>query len=189
MGIKYDPRIHHRRSIRLPGYDYSQEGAYFLTICAQGRECLFGDIQEDLVTLSDYGNIVDQGWHQLPIRFNTVELDESVIMPNHFHGIVVIHGGAEAASEPVTNGEAAGGGIPSRRGKPNLGQIVAYFKYQTTKRVNEQRDTPGQKVWQRNYYEHIIRSELSLDHLRHYIRHNPQRWAVDQLHPQVPSKW
>jgi REP element-mobilizing transposase RayT len=176
MGTKYDPTIHHRRSIRLRGYDYSQEGAYFLTICVQNRECLFGEIQDDLVNLNGYGNIVDQGWHQLPIRFNHVEIDESVIMPNHFHGIVVIHANT-------------GGGTPSQQDRPVLGEIVAYFKYQTTKRVNQLRNTPGQKVWQRNYYEHIIRSEASLDRLRHYIRHNPQQWAVDQLHPQVPSKW
>lgn len=192
MGIKYDPRIHHRRSIRLPGYDYSQEGAYFLTLCAQGRECLFGDIQDDRVQLSAYGSIVMQSWQQLPLRFNTIDLDEVVIMPNHFHGIVIIHGGAEAtsvANGAVTNSEDVGGGISSQREKPKLGQIVAYFKYQTTKWVNEKRGTPGQKVWQRNYYEHIIRNESSLDHLRHYIHHNPQQWAVDQLHPQVPSKW
>ena len=212
MGMKYNPRIHHRRSIRLPGYDYSQEGAYFVTTCVQDRECLFGAIQDDQMNLNDCGKIVDQWWHHLPIRFDTVELDAAIIMPNHFHGIIIIHPDPDAISASsltsyagrgavfapnhtsmtggsVAGGSMAGGETPPLRGRPGLGQIVAYFKYQTTKMINQWRNAPGQKVWQRNYYEHIIRNDSSFEQLRHYICHNPQQWITDQLHPQVASKW
>jgi hypothetical protein len=90
MGTKYNPNIHHRRSIRLPGYDYSQIGAYFVTICVLNRECLLGIIKEGRLILSPYGEIVDHWWQNIPTHFDNAEIDASVIMPNHFHGIIVI---------------------------------------------------------------------------------------------------
>ncbi|MGF1497256.1 MAG: transposase [Elainellaceae cyanobacterium] len=182
--MKYDPAIHHRRSIRLQDYDYSQAGAYFVTICTQGRECLLGEVIDTSISLSQYGVIVEQVWHQIPHHFPSVTLDAAVIMPNHFHGIIVI---AEE-SFPVQQ-ESQDLAPKQNFKKPTLGQIVAYFKYQSTKLINAVRDLAGVKFWQRNYYEHIIRSEASLARLRTYIEQNPQKWQHDQLHPQNPSKW
>lgn len=90
MTAVFDPDKHHRRSIRLPGYDYSRAGAYFVTICAQDRACLFGDIADGVMRLNDAGRVVERCWHEIPIHFPHVELDEFVIMPNHVHGIIVI---------------------------------------------------------------------------------------------------
>jgi len=182
--MKYDPAIHHRRSIRLKDYDYSQAGAYFVTICIQGRECLLSEVVDTSIALSQYGAIVEQVWHHIPQRFSSVTLDAAVIMPNHFHGIIVI---AEDSC-PVQQ-ESHDAASKQNSKKPTLGQIVAYFKYQSTKLINAVRDSTGVKFWQRNYYEHIIRSEASLDKLRTYIEQNPEKWQVDQLHPQNPSKW
>jgi REP element-mobilizing transposase RayT len=182
--MKYDPAIHHRRSIRLKNYDYSQAGAYFVTICIQGRECLLGEVVDTSISLSQHGTIVEQVWHQIPQHFSSVTLDAAVIMPNHFHGIIVI------AEESLPIQQNSHGLVPKQNSKkPTLGQIVAYFKYQSTKLINLTRNTPGAKFWQRNYYEHIIRSEASLIRLRTYIEQNPEKWQVDQLHPQNPSKW
>jgi len=173
--MKYDPVVHHRRSIRLQDYDYSQGGAYFVTICTQGRECLLGKVVDTSICLSQYGVIVEQVWQQIPHHFPSVTLDAAVIMPNHFHGIVVI------TEERLP--------IQQNSKKPTVGQIVAYFKYQSTKLINAARGLTEVKFWQRNYYEHIIRSEASLAQLRTYIEQNPQKWQHDQLHPQNPSKW
>jgi putative transposase len=182
--MKYDPAIHHRRSIRLQDYDYSQAGAYFVTICTQGRECLLGEVVDALLSRSQYGEIVEQVWHQIPHHFSSVTLDAAVIMPNHFHGIIVI------AEESFLVQQKSHNLAPNQNSKkPTLGQIVAYFKYQSTKLINVARDLTGVKFWQRNYYEHIIRSEASLAQLRTYIEQNPQKWQHDQLHPQNPSKW
>ncbi|MGP1386464.1 MAG: transposase [Thainema sp.] len=182
--MKYDPAIHHRRSIRLKDYDYSQAGVYFVTICTQGRECLLGEVVNGALSLSQYGVIVEQVWHQIPLHFQFVTLDAAVIMPNHFHGIIVI-------SEESFLIKQESKDLVSKQNskKPTLGQIVAYFKYQSTKLINAARDLTGVKFWQRNYYEHIIRSEGSLAQLRTYIEQNPQKWKHDQLHPQNPSKW
>lgn len=176
--MKYNPAIHHRRSIRLQNYDYSQSGAYFITICTQNRECLLGNVIDASMNLSQYGVIVEQTWHQISDHFLFVELDAAMIMPNHFHGIIVIFDRMSIAHQNIPNIK-----------KPTLGQIVAYFKYQSTKLINTVRGMTGVKFWQRNYYEHIIRSEASLARLRAYIEQNPQKWQIDQLHPKNPSRW
>jgi REP element-mobilizing transposase RayT len=167
--MRFDPQRHHRRSIRLQGYDYRQAGAYFLTICPQDRGCWLGAIDQGTVTWTDAGQIVDQCWEQLPGHYPHVELDTWIVMPNHLHGILVVTA-PQASVQPV----------------PTLGQMVAFFKYQSTKRINTARGTPGIRVWQRNYYEHIIRNEASLERLRDYIVTNPLRWEQDQLHPDQP---
>ncbi|MGJ3253671.1 MAG: transposase [Elainellaceae cyanobacterium] len=182
--MKYDPVIHHRQSIRLKNYDYSQAGAYFVTICTQERECLLGEVVNASISLSQYGTIVQQVWQQIPHHFSSATLDAAVIMPNHFHGIIII----ADDSLPIKQNSSD---VPLKRNskKPTLGQIVAYFKYQSTKLINSMRDMTGVKLWQRNYYEHIIRSEASLSRLRIYIEQNPQKWQHDQLHPQNSSKY
>ena len=168
--MAYHPALHHRRSIRLKNYDYSRAGAYFITICVQGRECSLGEVQNGQMVPSAIGTLVQNRWNTLPDRFPSLDLDEFALMPNHIHGILCL-----------TDLE-----IEQR---PKLPEIVAYWKYTTTKEINQYRGLTTGKFWQRNYYEHIIRNEDSLRHLRQYILENPLKWDVDQLHPQNPSHW
>ena len=178
--MKFNPDIHHRRSIRLHGYDYADSGAYFVTVCVQGRECLFGEVME----LNGAGRMVEDWWAKLPERFPSVVLDQFVVMPNHFHGIVVIAGSVGAGSpRPISPDiQDQGGETPPLR-KPTLGQIVGYFKYQTTKQFNAMRDDPGVPLWQRNYYERVIRHDDELGRARRYIAENPLKWGEDRENP------
>lgn len=174
-------------------YDYAQDGAYFLTLCVQGRECLFGEIGGDEVRLNEFGAIALRVWEELPRRFACVELDAFVIMPNHMHGIVILRepvgaGFPRPELAGASRSEALGMQDKPRR-RPAIGNIVAYYKYQSTKMMNETRGTPGTRIWQRNYYEHVVRSDEPLCKLRDYIASNPLRWRADQLHPENPSKW
>ncbi|BBO90310.1 transposase [Desulfosarcina ovata] len=176
--MNYDPTIHKRRSIRLKGYDYSSPGAYFITLCTHGQVCLFGDITDGHMKLNDAGRIVTDEWIQTAVIRNEIELDEWVVMPNHFHGIVFLRprrGTARRA--PTTTREQFGKPVAG-----SLPTIVRAFKSAVTRRINEMRRTPGAKVWQRNYWEHIIRSEPELSGLREYIRNNPVQWTLDQLY-------
>lgn len=170
----YDPARHHRRSIRLRGYDYRQPGSYFVTICVQHRECLLGDVLRATVQLSQFGVLVERQLENFAEGNQGVAIASHVIMPNHIHFILDIL--------PFTEQN-------SFQKQPTVGQLVRDFKYETTKQINAQCNTPGIKVWQRNYYEHIIRNEASRQKLKNYIQENPLRWAIDQLHPQHPSKW
>jgi len=187
--MTYDHHKHHRRSIRIRGYDYSQSGAYFVTICAQNRECLFGNIVDGEMRLNDSGQMVHSIWNDLPDRYPDIETDEFVVMPNHVHGIVVIRRDdcrGEVFSPPVVSPIPIikqGGGIPPLR-RHTLGQIIAFFKYQTTKQINKIRDTPRHPVWQRNYYEHIIRGEQEMNRIREYIIANPAKWTEDENNPE-----
>lgn len=202
---KFDPQKHHRRSIRLKGYDYSQEGAYYVTIVTWRREFLFGNIVNQEMMLSPYGEIVQKWWQEIPVHFANVETGAFVIMPNHVHGIIYILGGRGTASYPKgvpvpkDDGEIPisqnnktvdviqGGETPPLRifnGTPTLGQIVAYFKYQSTKEMNKIDNTSTvTKFWQRNYYEHIIRDEKDLQNKTDYIEANPLLWDEDDENP------
>jgi len=265
----FDPQRHHRRSIRLKGYDYTQAGVYFVTICTQARECLFGDVVNDQMRLNDAGQMVESAWLDLPQRFPNVELDEFVIMPNHMHGIILIAVGAglvpapngattatidrattrvaptttpdvgaglvpaldEATTgrattrvAPTTTPDAGAGLVPAldeattdrattrvaptsppnvgaglvpalgattRVAPTRLGDIVGAYKSITTHEyivgVRERGWPPFEgKVWQRNYYEHIVRNERELDAIRPYIRNNPLQWALDRDNPAHP---
>jgi REP element-mobilizing transposase RayT len=188
MSTKYNSEIHLRRSIRLKNYDYNQPGAYFITICVQNRECLFGDIQDGTVQLNTFGQIVNQLWCQLPAHFPDVEIDAAVIMPNHFHGIIVITRRG-LVSKPSNSESLMNKPSAFYQLKTQLGKIIAYFKYQTTKLINQARDLQGCKIWQKNYYEHIIRNHESLEILRNYVLNNPRQWETDQLYPNNPFKW
>lgn len=165
--MKYNPDKHHRRSIRLPGYDYTQAGLYFITICIWQRECLLGHVVNSTVELSRYGQVVLYNWKILAKKFNNVALGEFVIMPNHIHGIIEL---------------IASGNQP-------LSEVIRSFKTSSTRRINQLRDSTGVPVWQRNYYEHIIRNEESFNIICEYIVNNPLSWEQDQLHPNNPSKW
>jgi putative transposase len=175
---------HHRRSIRLQGYDYSQSGTYFVTICAKDRACLFGDIADGVMRLNDAGQIVQTTWDELPSHYPGVETDEFVVMPNHVHGIIVLTDrdvGAQFIAPLSNNQGAMNQGAMNRA--PTLGAVVRGLKARVTAAVNGLRRTPGAPVWQRNYYEHIIRNDESLDQIRRYITDNPMQWALDRENP------
>lgn len=174
--MKYNPDIHHRRSIRLKNYDYSCTGMYFFTICIENRECLLGEIIEGQMHMSDAGRIVAETWQWLASQHDYIVLDEWVIMPNHIHGIVTI---VDAGRGDCKVGSRI---APTEKQKP-LGRLIGAFKTVSSKRINIMRDSPGSKLWQRNYWEHIVRNEQSLQQIRQYIVHNPQTWIDDQLNP------
>jgi REP element-mobilizing transposase RayT len=168
--MTYDPPKHHRRSIRLKGFDYATPGAYFVTICTHERVCILGHTESDVMVLSEYGQLVERCWHLLPHHFLNVQLDVFVVMPNHMHGVIVAIECRYDRIKPACVGAGSPRPYVSNPTKPTLGQMVAYFKYQSTKAINRMRATPGVPVWQRNYYEHIIRNEDELNHIRDYIR-------------------
>jgi putative transposase len=167
----------HRRSIRLSGYDYSQPGAYFLTLCTQDRACLFGEIVDDEMWANDMGLIVAECWLDISNHFPNAELDKYVIMPNHIHGIVNIIRARHAVPQPMPPYEQFGrpvsGSIPT---------LVRSFKSAVTNSINKLRKSPRQTIWQRNYWEHIVRDEIELHHLLEYIRDNPIKWTLDKLY-------
>jgi putative transposase len=174
--MPYNPKIHHRRSIRLDGYDYTQAGAYFVTICVQRRECLFGEVTRGQLQMNEYGLIVREAWEWLAKQYDYVDLDASIVMPNHFHGIIVLADNSfSKGSSPVV---PATTDAPQRK---SLGRLIGAYKTTSTKQINILRDTPGATVWQRNYYEHIIRSDLALQRIRDYIANNAYTWLSDTL--------
>jgi len=195
MPSNFDPQKHHRRSIRLKGYDYSQPGGYFVTIVSWQRECLFGEIVDGRMELNQYGGIVQRWWNEIPNHFPNVETIAFVIMPNHVHGIIVITDirrgtvpvpgvdGQTTQQDVDVDSLNLGGETPPLR-PPTLGQVVAYFKYQSTKELNLLNETGAiTKFWQRNYYEHIIRNEQEMQKIWDYIESNPVNWADDDENP------
>jgi REP element-mobilizing transposase RayT len=189
-----EPARHYRRSTRLKGYDYTQAGAYFVTLCTQGRECLFGAVVAGGMILNELGQIVYEEWKRSSEIRREIELDEFVVMPNHMHGVIwILESDDVRAGDVRAHGRAsdvrADGRPPQspQRAPKSLGSFVAGFKSAVTKRINEQRGTPGVPVWQRNYYEHIIRNDADLRRIREYIVNNPLKWELDQLHPNHPS--
>jgi len=181
---EFDPKIHHRRSIRLKGYDYSEVGAYFVTIVTQGRVALFGEVVNGEMRLNRYGEIVQKWWDDIPRHFPNVETGAFIVMPNHVHGIIMI-GDDRRGTVPVPqeDGTTQKGGETPPLQKPTLGQIVAYFKYQSTKEINAIEGGPVTKLWQRNYYEHIIRNQHDLELTWLYIESNPAQWETDDENP------
>lgn len=186
----YNSEIHHRRSIRLHGYDYTQVGMYFLTVCAHDHKCLFGEVMDGKMRLNDAGNIVADEWIITPVMRKNIVLDSFVVMPNHFHGIIAIHDDCRgtmhrAQIQPDTKQEGAMHRAPTKEqfGKPtsnSIPTIVRGFKSAVTKRINKIRATPGMPVWQRNYYEHVIRNDADLDRIREYMLNNPANWQKDE---------
>ena len=180
--MAYNPRIHHRRSIRLQGYDYAQAGMYYLTLTTHGRERLFGEISANEMHLSDFGKIVLEEWQRTSVVRPEVELDEFVIMPDHVHGIMIIRAErngvlCRGVSPYAPTRKSSDRVTPFRSPSRTLGAIIRGFKGASTKRINALRCTPCAPVWQRNYYEHIIRDGDDLDRIRAYIASNPDEWA------------
>jgi putative transposase len=159
-----------RRSIRLKEYDYAQHGAYFVTICTENRECLFGNIIDGKMRLNEAGNIAETCWKKIPLHYPSVMLDEYIVMPNHIHGILSINNPSESTQNTNKFQKIISGSI---------GAIVRGYKTGVTKwfRAN----TNIFMVWQRNYYEQVIRDEADLNHIREYIIYNPTNWKDDEL--------
>lgn len=184
--MMYAAEKRHRRSIRLQDHDYALPGAYFVTICTQERHCLFGEVVDTKMLLNDAGRMVQQWWLGLNRKFGTAKTDEFVIMPNHLHGIVVIPVGADRCVGPVPqNARTAHPG--AHAGAP-LPTIIQWFKTMTTNQYIRGVKTSAwlsfnRRLWQRNYYEHVIRNEESLNRIRQYIQDNPANWAHDRENP------
>ena len=169
--MKFNPDKHQRRSIRLRGYDYAQRGAYFVTICAHGRRCVLGDIRNKTMVLSESGRLVERCWYNLARHFPGVELDAFVVMPNHLHGIIILGRGeafVESHFQELTHLATNASPLLQPHGTQpgSLGAIVQNFKSVSTRKINQMNRPPGARLWQRNYYEHIIRNEKTLYHLR-----------------------
>ncbi len=203
--MPYDPARHHRRSIRLPAYDYAQPGAYFVTLCVQHRLCLFGEMEEDSVRLSEAGEMAEAWWHHLPSKFPDVHLNAFVVMPNHVHGIIGIVNRAPEQGDAVVT--PAVGADPRVRPSPDPGaclaaipdqgahtgaplpQVIQWWKTMTTnayiRGVRAQGWRPfDRRLWQRNYWERIVRTPRELELTRRYIAGNPLRWHLDRMHPE-----
>ncbi len=165
---------HNRKSLRLKGYDYSSAGAYFVTICTQNKENKFGAIVNGDMQLNEFGYIVQESWIWLPKQYEYLELDEWAIMPNHFHGILKINEFGRGGSLTAPTCDISH--IKS------LGSLVGGFKTVAAKRVNELRHMPSSVVWQRNYYEHVIRNEDDLHRIREYVVNNSLKWENDEYY-------
>jgi putative transposase len=170
--MKFNPDIHKRRSIRIKDFDYSSAGSYFVTVCVNNRLCLFGDIIDHVMMINAAGTMIGYWCNELSNKFQDVKLDKYVVMPNHFHGIIQIHG--------------------EYRGAP-LHKMIQWFKTMTTNeyiRNERQNAWPpfDGKLWQRNYYEHIIRDDESLNEIREYTVNNPINWKDDEMFPAIIDK-
>lgn len=185
--MPFDPEKDHRLSIRLRSYDYSQPGAYFVTICTNQRSCLLGREEDGKIILSAFGSLVERIWQALPMHLSGIELDAYVIMPNHIHAIITRRGEAFAAEvSRITSISWANASPPSPflGSKPNsLAAIIQNFKSVSTRKMNQRNNSAGTQWWQRNYYEHVIRNEKSLLKVQQYIAENPLRWAFDKENP------
>ena len=182
---RYNPDIHHRRSIRLRDYDYSQDGLYFISICIKTRECLFGEIVDDEMILNKNGEIVEKCWLDITQHYPDTVLHEFVVMPNHLHGIVEITApvGAQNFVPLQTPTDRNAPPLPRRNEfqkiiPRSIGAIVRGFKIGTTKQL-------GYSVWQRNYYEHIIRDGNSYQIISDYILNNPKKWQTDKFYTNI----
>jgi putative transposase len=213
--MAYDEKQHHRRSIRLKDYDYAEPGAYFVTLCTQDHLCLFGSVAEDEMRPNESGRMVQAVWNELPEHYPGVAIDVFALMPNHIHGIIVLTSSVGATPrgcpdprdhderQQQTEAGQARGPAPTKvddeRCPLTLGAVVARFKTLTTRRysagVKLSHWLPFRgRLWQRNYYEHIIRCERALNHIRRYIVENPLRWAHDRENPEasaleMPDAW
>jgi len=169
-----------RQSLRLRNYDYSRAGAYFITVCTHGRELLFGDVIDSEMELNELGRIAAQEWLKSARLRDEIALDAWVVMPNHVHGIVLITDdrGSGAMPAPIA---------PTGPRPRSLGALMAGFKSAATKRINAQRSTPGASVWQRNFYERVIRNEPALNRIRQYVTDNPAKWWEDPENPAVAA--
>jgi REP element-mobilizing transposase RayT len=160
-----------RRALRLPEYDYSSHGAYFVTICTHEKKCLFGQVIDDSMVLNKFGEIVWACWQDIPYHYPDVNNEIFIVMPNHVHGIIFVQDSGLAGSKPA----------PTK--KHPLSEIVRAFKSFSSRRINEYRNTPGQTIWQRGYYDHVIEGEEEYAQVGEYILFNPSKWIMDHENP------
>lgn len=186
--MNYDSQKHHRKSIRLKDYDYAQEGWYFITIIVQNRECLFGKINNGKVELNQIGSIIQYHWKKIVQHFPHIELDEYIVMPNHIHGIVHIvrvmhseHNNKKVYKELDMNASPLQS-WPAGTKPGSLSAIMQNYKAVTSRKINRIRKIQGMRLWQRNFWEHIIRNEDTLNRIREYIKQNPAEWIEDKLY-------
>lgn len=177
MGKIFNPKIHHRKSIRLREYDYTNPNWYYVTVCTYKRENIFGKVEKDKMVLNEYGKIVEECWKAIPNHFEHVSLDYFVIMPNHIHGIIIIERRDTACCVPTMEDRKFREMNPG-----SLSVIVRSFKSAVTKGTNELRKDKSAPIWQKNYYEHIIRNEMDLFYIRRYIELNPLKWELDEYY-------
>jgi len=192
----FNPENHHRRSIRLKGCDYSQLGAYSITLCVQDKIHLFGNVTAGQMRLNDAGKMVEQTWNQIPQFYADFAVDVFQVMPNHFHGILKIVGAGPRACPEIPFASETPCGYPNplptrmagrpRGVAPTVGDIIGRFKTMTTKRytdgVKYHHWPPFKsKLWQRNYYEHIVRNDFDYTSICEYIFANPDNWESDDL--------
>jgi len=169
-----------RKSIRLPGYDYNQTGGYFFTLVTKLRECLFGEITDNEMILSPLGVIARECWYEIPTHFPNISLDAFIIMPNHLHGIIIIN-------EPPRRGtiyRAPTSYTMEKFGKPTIGSlptIIRTYKAAVTRRAGIELNMSS--IWQKNYYEHILRGDEDYRHISAYIESNPLNWGIDEERP------
>jgi putative transposase len=180
------PSLHHRRSIRLRGHDYSAPGATFVTVCLRDRRCLFGDVVDGVMICNVFGGVVTDMWKALPGHHAQVLLDAFIVMPNHVHGIIVIR----RPTRPDRRGDACVAPTtadakprPAGPACGSVGAIVGSLKSAAAQHINGLRGTPGARIWQHGYYERIIRNEGELNRIRQYVAENPQHWFEDAENP------
>jgi len=200
--MPYEPQKHHRHSIRLKGYDYRKPSAYFVTLCIRNRDCLLGEIIQGNMHLSPFGQIVENEWYRTAVVRPNVELDAFIIMPNHLHGIIFLtdkyYTSLRATRQELSVGlsdwqQVYSTGTTTTQKRQvkgavscSLGAIIGQFKSLSTKRVNRIRQTRYVPLWQRDFYDHIIHRETSLNAIRKYIVENPLRWTDDPENPEYP---
>jgi REP element-mobilizing transposase RayT len=171
--MKYDPARHHRRSIRLRGYDYASQGVYFVTLCTAGRAALFGEVRDGEMVLNPLGEIVCAEWLASADIRREIVLDAFVVMPNHMHGIIAI---VDVGADGVRPRSAS----PSAPRPHSLSTFISGFKSATTRHINAQRMMDGVPIWQRGYFERVVRNERECDAIRAYIAGNPANWQRDK---------
>lgn len=165
-----------RRYLRLRSYNYAWQGAYFVTICTQEKHYLFGQIVDSTMKLNPFGEVAESVWKEIPHHYPEINNEVFIVMPNHVHGIIAIHGVGRAGSKPA----------PTKQYP--LSEIVRAFKTYSSRKINELRNSPGVLVWQRNYYEHVIRNESDYYQIGEYILYNPAKWESDRENPNAKSK-
>jgi len=171
-----------RKSHRLAGYDYTSPGAYFITLVTYNREWLFGDVMDEILRPNALGQIVSEEWLRSAEIRREINLDTFAVMPNHFHAVVSFAENLNVGAQSLAPLQRPENQTLARQSR-SLATLVAGFKSAVTKRINEQRCTPGLPVWQRNYYDHIVRNEDELNRVREYILDNPRKWAEDPENP------
>jgi putative transposase len=194
--MQYNPNVHHRRSVRLKGHDYSNKGLYFITICTKGRECLFGYIAEGRMTLNETGKIAEEYLRSVPEHFNHVMVDEYAVMPNHVHMILALNEQSSVGTSSVGTSSVGTSHVgtshvmslprephQNKFSKPVAGSVsVIIQQYKSSVKRWCDQNNRNNFEWQSRFHDHIIRNAESYERIKQYIRENPARWNADTLY-------